>query len=194
MCDHIRSAMVEKQAATLLPAELQTATQALQQARSEYNALGLALDALRTANQHFQTRFAPALGQRITELFSQLTEGRYQSIVLDRDFHLSAEPAGDPIYRDSAFLSTGTLDQLYFATRLAICETVLPAEKRVPLILDDALANFDDDRCKTALRLLKDLSRHRQILLFTCHSREAAFFADDPEVSIHRLTKASDLV
>ena len=152
-------------------AEIQTVAQNLEQARGEYSALYLALDALNSANQQFQTRFAPTLGRRITQLFTQLTHGRYQGVVLDRDFHLSTEPIGDLICRDSAFLSAGTLDQLYFATRLAICETVLPAEKKVPLILDDALTNFDDDRCAAALRWLKEEATRRQIILFTCHSR-----------------------
>ena len=86
-------------------------------------------------------------------------------------------------------LSAGAADQLYLAVRLAIAELVLPEDKSVPLVLDDALANFDDERCKAALRYLKELSKTRQILLFTCHSREGKFFAGDEEVSIQRLTE-----
>lgn len=112
-------------------------------------------------------------------------------MVLDRTFRLSAEPTGDTLYRDAALLSSGTADQLYLATRLAICDLVLPRENRVPIILDDALANFDDARCAAALRWLKEEAKHRQILLFTCHSREAAFFADDEEVFIQRLTEST---
>ena len=110
-------------------------------------------------------------------------------MVLDRAFHLSAEPAGEGIYRDAALLSAGAADQLYLAVRLAICELVLPAEQAAPIVLDDALANFDDERCAAALRYLKELGRQRQILLFTCHSREASFFAGDGEVSVRRLTE-----
>ena len=60
----------------------------------------------------------------------------------------------------------------------------------MPIILDDALANFDDDRCAAALRWLKQAAQDRQILLFTCHSREAAFFSGDEKVSVQRLTDA----
>lgn len=154
----------------------------------EYAALRMAMDALDTANTTLQTRFSPELGRRTAEIFSRLTEGRYSGVVLDRAFHLSAEPEGDTLYRDAALLSAGTADQLYLAARLAICELVLPEEDPAPLVLDDALANFDDERCAAALQWLKEESRHRQILLFTCHSREAAFFAGDDEVSIQRLT------
>ena len=58
-----------------------------------------------------------------------------------------------------------------------------------PIVLDDALANFDDLRCAAALRWLKQEAQHRQILLFTCHSREAEFFAGDEEVFIQQLTE-----
>lgn len=156
----------------------------------EYDAIQMAMGALDAANAALQNRFSPALGRRAAEIFSELTEGRYSGVVLDRAFHLSAEPAGDAVYRDAALLSAGASDQLYLATRLAICELVLPAENAVPIVLDDALANFDDARCAAALRWLKKAAQKRQILLFTCHSREADFFAGDDEVSIQRLTDA----
>ena len=95
---------------------------------------------------------------------------------------------GDSVYREAALLSAGAADQLYLATRLAICELVLPEDKAVPIVLDDALANFDDTRCAAALRWLKEAAKKRQILLFTCHSREGDFFSGDSEVSIQRLT------
>lgn len=154
----------------------------------EYEAICLAMNTLDSANTTLQNRFSPELGRRAAEIFSALTDGRYSSVVLDRAFHLSAEPAGDSVYRPSALLSAGTADQLYLAVRLAICDLVLPAENHVPVILDDALASFDNDRCVAALRWLKEESRRRQILLFTCHSREAAFFAGNGEVSVQRLT------
>ena len=115
-------------------------------------------------------------------------------MVLDRSFRLAAEPAGQGVYREAELLSAGALDQLYLAVRLAICDLVLPPEKNVPIVLDDALANFDDDRCAAALRYLKEAARKRQILLFTCHSREADFFAGDREVSVQRLTAGAERV
>lgn len=155
---------------------------------AEYAALQLAMEALDSANTTLQNRFSPELGRRAAEIFAGLTGGRYGGVVLDRSFHLSAEPAGEGVYREAELLSAGALDQLYLAVRLAICDLVLPPEKAVPIILDDALANFDDDRCAAALNYLKKAARKRQILLFTCHSREADFFAADGEVSIQRLT------
>ena len=115
-------------------------------------------------------------------------------MTLDRQFRLSAEPAGDAVFRDAALLSAGALDQLYLAVRLAICDLVLPPEKSVPIVLDDALASFDDARCAAALRYLKEAAKERQILLFTCHSREADLFAGDGEVFVQRLTAEAEQV
>ena len=165
-----------------------------EQLEGEYAALQLALEALDAANTTLQNRFSPELGRRAAEIFSGLTGGRYGGVVLDRSFRLSAEPAGEGVYREAELLSAGALDQLYLAVRLAICDLVLPPEKTVPIVLDDALANFDDSRCAAALRYLKEAARGRQILLFTCHSREADFFTGDDEVSVQRLTAGADRV
>ena len=77
--------------------------------------------------------------------------------------------------RRALALSQGTADQLYLAVRLAVCDLVLPGEDPCPLVLDDALANFDDARMALALETLAELGKQRQILLFTCHSRERAW-------------------
>ena len=174
------------------PVVLRSAQADLEQRKAgleaEYDALTLAMEVLDEANTDLRGRFSPALGRRTAEIFAALTSGRYDAVVLDRDFRLSAQLAGEHVYRDAGFLSAGTADQLYLAVRLAICDLVLPPEAKAPLVLDDALSNFDDGRCQTALRYLREAARERQILLFTCHSREAAFFAGDGEVSIQRLT------
>ena len=159
----------------------------IQRLEEEASAIRLAMEALEEANTALQNRFSPALGRRTGEIFQALTGGRYTGAALDRTFHLSAEPTGDALYRDAALLSTGAADQLYLAARLAICELVLQSEHTVPIILDDALASFDDERCAAALNWLRQEAQNRQILLFTCHSREAEFFRDDPAVAIQRL-------
>lgn len=171
----------------VLTARAERLTERIDSLTGEYDAIALALEALGAANTAIQGRFSPALGRRAAEIFGALTDGRYTGVVLDRAFRLSAEPAGDTVYRDAMLLSAGALDQLYLAVRLAVCELVLPAEKEVPIVLDDALANFDDVRCAAALRWLRREAEHRQVLLFTCHSREAAFFRDDGAVSIQTL-------
>lgn len=160
----------------------------------EYAAIELAMSTLARANTQLQGRFSPALGTRAAEIFDRLTDGAYGGVILDRTLRVSAEPAGTGVPRDVGYLSAGAADQLYLAVRLAICDLVLPPEHAVPIVLDDALASFDDARCAAALAYLREAARRRQILLFTCHSREAAFFRDDPAVSIQVLTAPGERV
>ena len=155
--------------------------------REEYDAIALAMEALEQANTTLQNRFSPALGARAAEIFSAITAGRYDRVLLSRDFSLSAEPAGDPVGRSIRLLSQGAADQLYLAVRLAICDMVLPEEKRVPLILDDALVSFDDDRLHAALDYLLAESEKRQILLFSCQKREMDYLSGRKNVTVDRL-------
>ena len=155
--------------------------------QTEYDAIALAMDALTQANTTLQNRFSPALGARAADIFSAITAGRYGKVLLSRDFSLSAEMAGDPVGRSIRLLSQGAADQLYLAVRLAICDMVLPAEKRVPLVLDDALTSFDDDRLRAALDYLLAESEKRQILLFTCQKREMDYLQDKENVTVTEL-------
>ena len=149
----------------------------LVQNQSEYDAIALAMEALQSANTALQNRFSPALSRRAGELFSRLTGGKYESVLLDRTFSAQAGKTGESISHDAQLLSLGTLDQLYLAVRLAICESVLPADDPPPIVLDDALVRFDDERCRAALELLLEESKTRQILLFTCQHRESAYLS-----------------
>lgn len=155
-----------------------------EQLQGEYDALTLALDALHSANTTLQNRFSPELGRQAAEIFFQMTGSGWSSIQLDREFHLSAGQGDDPARRSVQLLSAGTADQLYLATRLAVCEMVLPPEQNAPLILDDALITFDDERLRKTLDYLARLGERRQILLFTCQNREAAYLSGHPGVHI----------
>ena len=170
-----------------LAAQLSQKQEELARLQEEYDAIALAMTALEQANTTLQNRFSPALGARAAEIFAALTAGKYDKVLLSSDLSLSTEAAGDPMSRSIQLLSQGAADQLYLAVRLAICDMVLPAEKHVPLILDDALVTFDDDRLRAALDYLLSESKKRQILLFTCHDRERAYLQGRENVSVIRL-------
>lgn len=167
-----------------LERQLRSMQEQLAQLQGEYDALAMALGSLRTANVALQNRFSPELGRRAAEIFADMTGSDWSSILLDREFHLSAETDSDPTRRNVQLLSTGTADQLYLAVRLAICEMILPPEQNPPLILDDALLTFDDMRLSKTLDYLTRLGEKRQILLFTCQGREAAYLSGRAGVHI----------
>ena len=141
----------------------------LRRLERRYIALQLARKELGRADETLRERFAPLLCKKAGALFQQLTDGKYDRVSLDRDMRVTVHPTGSPTDRSLSYLSGGTVDQLYLALRLAICDLLLPD---CPIILDDALVYYDDERLKTALQVLRDLAEQRQILLFTCTDRE----------------------
>ena len=161
----------------LLSAELERKLERHKELEREYAALSLAGEVLSAANASLQTRFSPTLGEKAANIFTKLTRGKYNKVLLDRNMTPSAQIRGDILSRDAALLSQGTADQLYLAVRLAICDTVLPAERSIPILLDDALVTFGDERMAAALDYLVELSETRQVILFTCQKRELSYLS-----------------
>ena len=125
------------------------------------------------------------------KIFTKQTQGKYNKVVLSKDMVPSAQEAGEILPHEAAVLSQGTADQLYLAVRLAICQLVLPGDDPAPILLDDALVTFDDDRMAAALDYLVELAKDRQILLFTCQRRELDYLARTHPGAYHgsRLTQ-----
>ena len=134
----------------------------------EYDAITLAADTLRQANEEIQRRFTPELGRVASGYLSAVTGGRYADVLLDRDFSAMTRASGESVHHEAEYLSAGTLDMLYLAVRLAVCELALPEGESCPLILDDALVNLDDERLDQAMKLLGEIAKQRQVILFTC--------------------------
>lgn len=159
----------------VLETELRGLLERRQELQEQYDALALAVSTLRDANDELQQRFSPRLSALAGEYMSRLTGGKYDRLTFDRDLNALARRRGDPEDRELAYLSSGTADQLYLALRLAICTLALPEGCSCPLILDDALVNFDDGRMRAALDLLGEMAKERQVILFTCHDREEKY-------------------
>ena len=170
---------------TQLEADLAEKEEQRRSLQAEYDAISLAAQVLETSNVSLQKRFSPALGEKSAEIFTKLTQGKYNKVLLNKELIPSAQEKGSLLPREAFQLSQGTADQLYLAVRLAICDLVLPQEKKAPLVLDDALITFDDGRMEAALTYLVQLARERQILLFTCQHREAAFLRKANASNIH---------
>ena len=139
-----------------------------EQIQEEFDAITMAEDALRDADSELQRRFSPELGRLAAQYMSEVTGGRYEDVLINRDFSARARTKGDAVARDSEYLSAGTLDLMYLAVRLAVCELALPDGEPCPLVIDDALVNLDEKRFLQAMTLLKQIARDRQVLLFTC--------------------------
>ena len=136
--------------------------------QAEYDAISLAVDTLREADTEIQSRFSPELGKVAAGYMSAVTGGRYEDVLINRDFSARIRAKDDAVARNAEYLSAGTLDLMYLAVRLAVCELALPEGETCPLIIDDALVNLDESRLEQAMELLSQIAQKRQVILFTC--------------------------
>jgi len=139
------------------------------------------------ASERYRQIHQPALINRVSELLSRMTGGKYSKVLLGMNedkmnLQLVVDQAVIPA---SAAFSKGTLQQLFLAFRLAVIE-VLDPNGHLPLVIDEGLVNWDDERRSTTAALLSDLSQQRQIIVLTCHEAFATSFEKNHHA--HRIT------
>lgn len=161
-----RGARGEKGDAVELTAELERLNEALAADERAGEAMDLALAVLQDADKTLRARFSPQITAEAGELLRGMTEGKYAKLLLEPSMRLSVREDEGTVMRPAAAMSCGTADQMYLALRLAMCRRLLPED--APLILDDALINFDNARTAAALHILRGEAQTRQIILFTC--------------------------
>ena len=149
--------------------QLERITARIAKLEETYGALVIAQETLAAARAELQRRFAPRITKQAQRILARMTEGRYHSITMRDDFSLQAGAGQEETLRDALWRSDGTMDQLYLSLRLAVAEDLTP---KAPLILDDVLVRFDDQRMRSAVSILRELAENRQVILFTCQGRE----------------------
>lgn len=130
----------------------------------------------------------PKIIEKTSLYFREITEDKYEYVMIDDDLKLSVKSRDLGITIDEKNLSTGTIGQLYLSFRLALIEII--SEEKIPLIMDDALLTFDDRRARTTMKLLRKISEDRQVLYFTSSTRDLKV-ADEMKINILRLEKWS---
>ena len=143
----------------------------VRQDAARYLRLRLASRFLREQIEAFRARNQGPLLARAGELFRNMTGAGFSGLgtayAEDDTPTLVGRKAGASIPLEG--MSEGTRDQLYLALRLAAIELHQAGHEPMPLILDDLLITFDDDRCRAILPLLRELAGRTQVLLFTHH-------------------------
>lgn len=132
--------------------------------------LELTLQCIEEARQNALVSKLEILNNRVSEILDGLTGGRYTKVRFDKSnlkFEAWSGDRGEWVDPEK-WLSSGTVDQIYFAARLALAD-LISDERNSILILDDPFANFDDNRLGNAMKVLKGLSQNHQILLLTSH-------------------------
>ena len=110
----------------------------------------------------------PEVYARASELMALMTDGAWTGVHMGQGGTLTVSDAAG-VRREPHLLSLGTRQQLYLALRIALLECAGNVGASVPVLADDILVHFDDARRTGAIKALEELSRTRQVILFTCH-------------------------
>lgn len=139
--------------------------------QQQATALRTAVKMIEIVARDIHRDFAPRLNEKVSKLISKITEDRYKQVKISKDLGITVMTPETGKHVNIHELSGGTIDQFYFSARVMIADLVT-GNRNLPLILDDCFVHYDRKRLKEALKTLTEIARNRQIILFTCHSRE----------------------
>ena len=130
-------------------------------------------------SSYLEAHVNPVL-ERAGGYLSRLTGGRYCQLRSGGEggAHLLTVVGADGEDYGTDALSEGTATQLYLALRLAGVVEVqrerrMEGLESLPLVLDDVLVSFDDDRTCETLKLLAEIGQQQQVVVFTHHAAVA---------------------
>ena len=159
-------------AAAVFRQQAESCAATLRQDAARFLRLRLATHLLQTQIERFRKENQGPLLRKSGEVFRAITGGSFSG--LDADFNADDVPVLVGVRPDQAKvpvegLSDGSRDQLFLALRLAALDRHLEEHEPMPLILDDLLVTFDDERATAVLPQLGALAKRTQIFLFTHH-------------------------
>ena len=148
-----------------------TDTQAdLERLKERRDVYSLTREVLDAARQETMARASDLVAPLASDYIIEMTGGRYRKIWLeDTTFtpHVAIPEQGEDSRCEIGQLSCATIEQIYLAIRLALTQLLFEQEP-LPILLDDPFVNFDAVRREAAIKLIKEISKDHQVLLFTC--------------------------
>lgn len=145
----------------------------LENVRRRRDRLALLSEVIRFADQKFREENQPDVLKNASKYFEIITNGKYTDIFLEQ-----SEEGSNVMVRESGEVmpkrvvdtfSKGTLNQLYLALRLSLIDHLDRDKEALPICFDELLVNWDETRLDNSLGLLNEISKKRQIFIFTCH-------------------------
>ena len=135
------------------------------------------VELLKQAEEQVHRDVAPILADAVRSRLPAVSGGIYGDAAVDpRDLAVRVREAATGRWRDARLLSEGTREQVYLLLRVAMTEHLVTTGETAPLFCDEVTAQADDERRGSLLAMLHELSRQRQVVLFT-HDRRIADWA-----------------
>lgn len=129
----------------------------------------IAKECLENAYEKVKENISPRFVQNLSNIIQKISNNKYTNVKMNDTDGLTAEiETGEylPVNR----LSTGTIDQMYLSLRLSALKEI--SDEKMPIILDEAFAYFDNERLKNILKYISEEYSKQQVLIFTCSNRE----------------------
>ncbi len=135
--------------------------------------INLTKEILNNCYDKMKNTVTPKFTENLSKTIQEITKGKYSKVSFHEDTGLVVELENGnyiPAFR----LSIGTIDQLYLSLRLSMVEEI--SEEKMPIILDEVFAYYDNERLTNILEYLSKRFSEHQIILFTCTNREKENF------------------
>ena len=136
----------------------------------EIVAIDLAQETMADLSSSIRDSFGLYLNKEASQYITGITGGIYDSMSIDENLNVFLNTKTKLVPLEN--VSSGTMDQVYLALRLAAAKLLQGSGSGFPLIFDDSFVLYDEDRLRTALKWLKK-AYPGQIIILTCHQREA---------------------
>ena len=152
--------------------EIKALTKRIEHYEFELEAINEAQAALDEAFHEMQLDFGPMINYRASRVLSGMTGQKYSSVFVSDKLVPTVAESGSSQPRSCDVLSAGTFDQIYLSLRLALSGVV--ADEKLPIMLDDSFAQFDDERMEQALAFIRQDNANGELgqtVIFTCHKR-----------------------
>ena len=131
--------------------------------------INMAKNTIEEAYNDMKREITPKFTKNLSKIIETITDGKYNKVKFDSNEGLIIEKDNGE-YINCNNLSIGTVDQLYLALRISSMQEI--SEEKMPIILDEAFAFFDNERLKNILLFLENNYKENQIIIFTCSNRE----------------------
>jgi DNA repair exonuclease SbcCD ATPase subunit len=130
-----------------------------------------AIEIIQNISKSNQEEFIPKLKRKTDYYLNLITGSKYSEIIIEEDMSIGIFDPNNKMKVNIDSLSAGTIDQIYFAVRVALVD-ILSKDKKSPILLDDCFTQYDRGRLLNSVNILSEIGKNRQIILFTCHLRE----------------------
>ncbi len=166
-----------------------TLEEQLREHAREWSRLTIAEALLEKTRQKFERERQPSVIRHAQDFFSGVTGQRYQRLYapIGEQTITVTDAAGSS--KQPAELSRGTREQLYLALRFGLIREFGEHAERLPVVVDEALVNFDPERARLAAESFAQLAETNQVLVFTCHPATADMFADSAGAQVVDLSR-----